>query len=191
MMNSIPGADRFSLRLLTSAILLCGGLAQADPAYTFTTIDDPNAQFYPATYADGLNNSGVIVGSYSTGEFTSTGFMDNGGAFSNVSDTDPTTKNTFAYGINDSGVIVGSYSNFFGTNGFVDNGGSFTKISAPGTFDTYATGINSLGQIAGYALNGNGTTYSGFLDTNGSEPPLGLIYLMVLILTSLLRRAHR
>lgn len=172
MMNSIIAADRISLLLLIPVFLLGGGLAQAGPVYTFATVDDPNAQFFPATFADGLNNLGVIVGSYSTSEFTSTGFVDNGGTFSNVSETDPTTRSTYAHGINDSGVIVGGYGNFFGSNGFVDKGGVFTKISVPGAFDSYATGIDNLGQIVGYALNGNGTTYSGFLDTNGSFTPI-------------------
>ncbi|HLI86737.1 MAG TPA: hypothetical protein VKV17_22720 [Bryobacteraceae bacterium] len=158
--------------LLLGLCALGGRPAHADPVYTFTTVDDPNAQFYPATFANALNNSGTIVGSYSTSEFTSTGFVDVGGAFSDVTDTDPTTRNTFANGINDSGTIVGSYASFFGANGFVDHGGVFTKIAVPGAFDTYATGINNPGQIVGYALNGNGTTYSGFLDTNGSFTPI-------------------
>ncbi len=148
---------------------LGGGLAQAG-TFLFTTIDDPSAQFYPATYANALNNSGVITGSYSTSEFHSTGFIYNGGAFSTISDTKfqigSSVNDTNPTGINDSGVIVGSYRNLFGTNGFVYSNGTFTDIDVAGAFDTYATGINNSGQIVGYSYNG--TSYSGFLDSSGS-----------------------
>src|SRR5579885_2923088 len=88
-------------------LALGGGTAYA--GYMFTTIDDPNAQFYPATFANAVNNSGQIVGSYSTAEFTSTGFLYNSGSFSDVTDTNfqfgRHTNSTFPNGINSSGVI--------------------------------------------------------------------------------------
>ncbi|GEM_PF-842911 len=159
-------------------LALGGGTAYA--GYMFTTIDDPNAQFYPATFANAVNNSGQIVGSYSTAEFTSTGFLYNSGSFSDVTDTNfqfgSHTNSTFPNGINSSGVIVGSYNNFFGNRGFEYNAGTFTDITVAGSFGTYATGINDSGQIVGYSYNG--TIDNGFLDASGvfstiSDPNAG------------------
>lgn len=165
--------NRISPISLTAIFLFSGVLAHAS-SYSFTTIDDPDAQFFPATYANALNNPGAIVGSYSTSEFNSTGFLYSGGAFSNISDTKfqigGKTNNTYPRGINDSGVIVGAYQNFFGTYGFLYSGGAFTDISVPGAFDSYATGINDAGQIVGYSYNG--FTDIGFLDQNGSFTPI-------------------
>jgi hypothetical protein len=181
-MISIPATDRTLTVRLTALFLLGAALAQAD-LYTFTTVDDPSAQFYPATYANALNNKGSIVGTYSTSEFNSAGFLYNGSAFSTLSDTKfqlgNETNSTYVYGINDSGVIVGAYHNFFGNYGFEYSSGTFTDITVPGSFGTYATGINDSGQIVGYSYNG--FTDSGFLDTNGSftainDPQAGSSY---------------
>lgn len=176
MFPTLP-IDRVPAIRLMALFLLGGGFAQG--SYTFTTIDDPSAQFYPQTFAVGVNNTNVIAGYYSTSEYNYTGFTDSGGTFSSVSNTNPTTKNTYIYGINDSGTTVGMYQNLFDTYGFVDNGGTFSNISVPGTFDTYAMGINDSGLIIGYSYNG--TTYNGFLDNNGTftsinDPNAGASY---------------
>ncbi len=116
----------------------------------FTTIDFPNGI---NTGAFGINNAGVIVGGYFTGDDLSHGFKLVGGSFTAINA--PSAMDTGAFGINNADIIVGGYSsdgNF--VNGFKLSGSSFTTINFPGASDTGVFGINNLGDIVGvYQLN--------------------------------------
>jgi probable HAF family extracellular repeat protein len=78
-----------------------------------TPLDDPNAQSNPfsfqnGTNANGINNSGEIVGFYSDANGNSHGFVYQNGVFTTVDD--PLAANgTEFFGVNDSGQIVGFY----------------------------------------------------------------------------------
>lgn len=74
--------------MLAAGFLLGAGVARASlSGYNFTTIDDPSAQYFPQTIAVGLNNTGSVVGYYSTSASGYNGFLYSGAAFTNFSDT--------------------------------------------------------------------------------------------------------
>jgi probable HAF family extracellular repeat protein len=140
-------------------IVAFGGVetAWADVVYSFTTIDVPGASY---TVAQGINDSGQIVGWYnSTGR--GYGFLDTGGSLTTIDV--PGAIGTEAYGINDSGQIVGSYYDGR-THGFLYTGGSFTTIGVPGAVETDAYGINDSGQIVGEYFDSTKNGH-GFLGT--------------------------
>jgi len=113
----------------------------------------------------GINDSGAIVGSYATDN----GFVDENGVFTDVTDPNAIifdSQGTIPVGINDSGAIVGFYQSApFTWNGFLYSNGVYTTINVPGAIDTYVSGINNMGQIAGFYVNSTG--YYGFIDTGG------------------------
>jgi len=153
-----------------------------DSGGTFTTIDDPLSNCLPAncavgsspfnTVAQGINNSGQIVGYYSDGSIYH-GFLYSSGAFTNIDYPSAASPGTFAEGINDAGQIVGYYFDGFGDyHGFLDSGGIFITVDDPlgvegpsGGASTYAYGINNAGAIVGvYRSSGIGG-FHGFLAT--------------------------
>jgi probable HAF family extracellular repeat protein len=146
-------------------------------AGTFIPIDNPAGT---NTNALGINNSGQIVGSYTSGRPDS-GFIYGGGSYTPInypSTTGPTT--TDAFGINDHGQIVGAYADIGnGTHGYVYNQGSYTTLDVPGGTTTQAWGINNKGQVSGLyasALPGRPNLH-GFLLTDAGyttlDDPLG------------------
>ena len=138
----------------------------ASPIYSFTTIDVPGAS---ETFAEGINNSGQIVGSFNVFSTLMThGFLDINGSFITI-DFPGVTGATNAYGINNTGQIVGAFSGTGGlAQGFLDTGGSFSNIDVPGATATIPRGINDSGQIVGwYGIAGSLVTH-GFLEMGGS-----------------------
>ena len=88
------------------------------------------AQFY-STYANGINNSGEFVGTY-TSQYNSGGFMNSGGVYTTLNDPTGLAGTTTPHGINDSGQIVGDYLDSSGNqHGFLYSGGSFTTLNGP------------------------------------------------------------
>ena len=77
----------------------------ASPIYSFTTIDVPGAS---ETFAEGINNSGQIVGIYYvTPTSLGQGFLDTGGSFTTINFPGGLTSGASA--INDSGQILGEF----------------------------------------------------------------------------------
>jgi probable HAF family extracellular repeat protein len=169
------------LRLISTfatTIAVAGLLADSSPgnaaAFTFTTIDVPGAS---ATFADGINDAGQIVGTNNTaGNFH--GFLDIGGSFTTIDV--PGAFDTGAHGINDAGQIVGNFSvggplspTIF-PHGFLRDTG-FTVVDAPFAITgTQPFGISGAGdKIVGNFFKGFGPL--AFLDTGGSfttiDPP--------------------
>src|SRR6516162_2673138 len=74
------------------------------PVYTYTTIDEPRANF--RTDPTAINDAGAIVGTYAdlTGNH---GFLYSGGTYATLDA--PGATQTRASGINASGLIVGDY----------------------------------------------------------------------------------
>jgi len=177
-----------------AAMAAATGVAHAEPIYAFTTIDVPGADYTIAaginnggaiagtfgnagepegfvraqdgtittflingmpTNATGINNLGQIVG-YAGG----LGFIRNAdGTF--ITFAIPSFAQ--ALGINDSSAVVGYTA---GPLGFLRNpDGSVTAISAPGSSNTVAQGINNFGQIVG---NINGETQAFVRETGGT-----------------------
>jgi probable HAF family extracellular repeat protein len=128
---------------------------------SITTLDVPGATY---TFPQANNVFGQITGSYQDASFGVHGFLrqTNG----NVVTFDPSgSLETEATGINDLGQITGYYRDADGTNhGFLrQRNGSFSTFDAPNspfppdpdlcewrTDQTFAQGINLVGQIVGY-----------------------------------------
>lgn len=118
-----------------------------------------------ATGAQGVNDSGAIVGYYLDNNRESHGYSKVG---SNYTPIDvPNGNNTIAWKINNAGQIVGT---FFDQNnvqfGYLDIGGVFSIIRGPGNASAAALGINNLGQIVGAYTDQNGNDH-GLIDVGG------------------------
>jgi VCBS repeat-containing protein/probable HAF family extracellular repeat protein len=133
---------------------------------TYTTLFHPSAVF--GTFAQGINDTGQVVGYYGDSNAIPHGFLYAGGTYTTLDDP-LATNGTQAHDINDAAQIVGTYTDGTGTHGFLYSGGTYTTINdplaAPG--QTFATGINDLGQIAGHYYDLSGGAH-GFLDIGGN-----------------------
>jgi probable HAF family extracellular repeat protein len=104
------------------ALTLMGtGCTLAGP-FTFIALNDPTAT--SGTYAEGINNSGQIVGYINTAS-DSYGFSYDGSAYTALVDPNAISGSggTRAFGVNDAGQIVGAYY-AAGEYGFFFNGSS-------------------------------------------------------------------
>jgi probable HAF family extracellular repeat protein len=123
----------------------------------FTPIDLPGL-------ANGMNNAGDIVGSYTDSTGTRHGYLYSGGSVQTIDV--PSSPSTSAMGINDRGEIVGSYILGSTTHGFVYSAGVFTMIDYPGADSTAPTAISNNGKITGAFYPGFGPR--GFIYERGS-----------------------
>ena len=111
----------------------------------FTKIIFPGAI---QTFADSLNASGVMAGTYQLADGTFHGFLLVGKTFTKLDY--PGAANTEPSGINDSGEIVGDWWNDNNAlNAFVYSNGVFTNLQPPGTTFTLGQSINNAGDIVG------------------------------------------
>lgn len=119
----------------------------------FTSLDYPGAQ---NTTAEGINDFGVIVGYEDSNSYTYDGVNFTPLSFPGYSDT-------LATGINNAGDVLGTLN--LGVRVFEYTAGQYKIIRVPSN-NRYqgGDGINNLGHIAGYRINGR---YEGFLDKNG------------------------
>ena len=140
---------------------------------SFSPIDFPGAA---STTPAKINDSGSVVGVYRVNtNDPGQGFLLSAGNYSTVDVNipgDPSTFGTHANGINNAGLIVGQYHSGQAPNpheGYLQNGSSFTTISVPGATETWATDINTAGDIVGFStLNGIATGY--FFDGTTFSP---------------------
>jgi uncharacterized membrane protein len=105
----------------------------------YTTIDDPqagtNASVGAGTYPNGINDAGVVVGSYVDNAGVNHGFSWSKGVFRTLPNP-PGTGTSAGQGVvptdeNPSGVIVGEYYTSIGAlHGFVLSGGHFFTFNA-------------------------------------------------------------
>ena len=115
---------------------------------TLTSFDVPGAR---NTSGAGINNAGMIVGSYYDG--TTHGFLMNGNTFTSIDV--PGATFTAARALNDLSQILGSYDDSnHKAHGFLYAGNTFTLLPDFPRPDGVAfmayTGINNVGQIVGY-----------------------------------------
>jgi probable HAF family extracellular repeat protein len=126
---------------------------------SYSTINNPLNPNNTVLY--GINNAGQVVGQYGGANGIMQGFLYSNGTFTTLQD--PASPNfTQANGISNGGLITGNINisqgpGFGGTGfGFVYNSGSYTHLSYPNSTcigcGTIANGINSAGQVVGYAL---------------------------------------
>jgi uncharacterized membrane protein len=77
---------------------------------------------------------------------------------------------------NSTNKIVGEFDDKDGTHGFVLDNGVFTQINAPDAAATVVSGVNALGQLAGFKVAASDGTFHGFFKGNGDffmpiDPP--------------------
>jgi uncharacterized membrane protein len=111
----------------------------------------------------GVNNKGVIVGSYYDKKFATHGFMLNGKKLTTLDD--PKGTNTGCDKLNSNDAIVGFYTNSSGyLEGFLYKDGKFTDIPGPaGALSSFATGINDAEDIVGTYVDSVQQAQHGFL----------------------------
>jgi hypothetical protein len=139
-----------------------------DPPYGQANYVNENFPGSAQTQVTGLNDKGDTSGFWVDSSNTNRGFIEWNGVFTSY--TDPSTPKVKGavnqlLGINNAGVAVGFYNDAKGNAHAykVSQGtGKFSAIKVPGAVSATASGINSLGDIVGFAT-GNGSTYSWLL----------------------------
>jgi hypothetical protein len=122
---------------------------------TFSYYDYPGQSMTGPT---GINDSGLVVGY--AGQDPVVGFLYNGTTFTTL--LDGSDGDTTSLGINNAGVVVGGAGSIYSTRGFELRGKTYKGLSPPGTYVyIYGTGINNLGEVAGWTDN------DGFLYAQG------------------------
>jgi probable HAF family extracellular repeat protein len=131
-----------------------------------------------ASYVSAINTSGQMVGQASTtGNVAEHAFLYSGGLMSDLG-TLPGGTWTAASGINDSGQIVGAGDNSItDQHAFLYSAGVMSDLGTLGGEESYASGINASGQVAGYSTPAGATpdVSHAFLYANGSMSDLGTL----------------
>ncbi len=116
------------------------------------------------TWLYGMNKSGTVVGSYTTGVY-SKGFQLANGNYKSI--TYPQALNTVLESINDNGLVVGYYMDATMFHGITWQNGSFHKIDFPNAqFGTILNDVNKAGVIVGDRYNQDFAF--GFIYKNGA-----------------------
>jgi hypothetical protein len=172
--------SRLHLKVSLSFVTITVALSLAPAArasYYFTEINPPGSI---STEALGLNDSGVVAGSYNDATGFGLGFVDNNGVYTTLAPTTEATGCGFyaticnqAWGVNNSGDVVGTYFTTTGSgpndgtpHGFLYTNGNystFTPLNVPGAGATEAYGISNNGLVVGEAQESSGNV--GFIYT--------------------------
>jgi probable HAF family extracellular repeat protein len=130
--------------------------------YTLQRVNPPGATFSSAL---GLNNNGVVVGTFELAGGTLEGFAYDGIAYRTL--VFPGSVYTEATGVNDSGTVVGLFQGPDGfTHGYLLNDHKFMQYDVNiGVVSTYIYGINNAGNFVGVA--GNDGANQGFVSLGG------------------------
>jgi probable HAF family extracellular repeat protein len=126
-----------------------------------TIISFPGAR--GGTFANSINNQGVVVGTYHLTEDDSDhGFMWKNGAFTNI--VFPGAGSTTPNKINDNGDIVGNYvDSKIITHGFSLDNGRFSTIDPAGSLSTEIFALNNYDNVLGVFSTASGNTlFKGF-----------------------------
>lgn len=151
----VPGALQTGIAAINSLGTMTGfyALTTASQYFHSFSLDGGDFAFfdYPgasSTEATGINDSGLIVGF--EGDFLDNGFTFDGTSFTTL--TDGSNTRTFVWGINNAGDMAGGAGSPYTTEAFVLHGGQFIPLNFPGSYTyAYATGVNNLLQVVGWA----------------------------------------
>ncbi len=144
---------RIGLAALVVVSLSTNASGQSEQDGVCSAIAVPGALY---TTAEGINNAGVVVGTYVTQDVGQFGYIYSGGQFTTLNA--PNSLWTMAFGINDAGVVVGAYGPAtpvcncvadIEAHGFTYSNGAFTTFNV-GLSQTIPLAINNAGQIVGY-----------------------------------------
>ena len=140
---------------------------------------------YTATF--GINTSQTMTGEFLNinGDYSAYhGFFLSHNTYTQY-DVNINGFSTAVYGINDAGDFSGAYGNAAQPDqGFVNIGGVLTTFVVPGSFDTFASSINSTDQVAGYYDDESFVPHGFFRDANGTLTypiqPVGASYSLLI-----------
>jgi uncharacterized membrane protein len=105
-----------------------------------------------ATQVVGVNNAGVMVGTWVDSGGVIHGLMLKSGKATTIED--PKGVVTYCKGVNRFGAIVGYYQDSSGVfHGFLRRGGKFTDVGPAGATSSVAFSINDKGNIAGFFVD--------------------------------------
>jgi probable HAF family extracellular repeat protein len=148
--------------MMVSLVLIFVASAAEAPKVTFT-FTNIRLKGEKATQVVGINNAGVMVGTWVDSGGVTHGLMLKSGKATTIDD--PKGAVTSCVGINRAGDIVGFYVDSGGvSHGFLHEGGRFTDVGPAGAASSEALGINDKGQIAGLFVDSRGVTH-GFVRT--------------------------
>jgi probable HAF family extracellular repeat protein len=150
---------------------------------TFTPVNDLTGGAVSLTAA-GINNAGNIVGFFTDAGGLTHGFLDVGGTFTTLDA--PGATATSLLGINNNGLIVGVETVGANTlHGVIYNEQtqSWTVLDDPnGIGTTTFNGLNDLGKIVGFYVDGNGNTIGILASAPAPEAGKGVLGLALLVL---------
>jgi hypothetical protein len=150
-----------------SCALLLAGIASLPSEAQSTIIKRINPPGASYTTAAGLNNAGMVVGTFELPGQQLEGFSYLVGAGTYTTIDAPGALYTIALGVNDSGTIAGTFTTPDGIgHGFFLNGAKFTQYDLKGTTGTEVHGINNAGDFVG--TGGSNGDYRGFLSVGGT-----------------------
>jgi probable HAF family extracellular repeat protein len=157
---TIPGSPAFAARgvncgghtvgyMVTPDNAIVGFLRTADA--TVTPIYAPGAAY---TFANGINNKGVIVGTCWDASYASHGFYLKAGTMTRFDVLGAT--GTELNGISGNGRAIGNYYDSAGIHPFVvKKNGKVTNIVIPGALAAIGYGLNNRGQRVGSYIDAN------------------------------------
>ena len=127
-----------------------------------------NKRFFPIdipgsirTFADSINSSNVIVGSWEDASQLSHGWIRQSGV-TNTLDA-PGAFGTVLLSINSAGTIAGWTKDSAGIHhGLIVHDGVFRNVDFPGAAETYISGVNDFGMIVGLYIDANGVQHGFF-----------------------------
>ena len=145
---AMPLPSQYQRYIFFLLVALCA--TASSQTFQYTSFQVPGST---STIALGLNNSGAIVGGFTSNGIQS-GFLYSGGNFQTIAC--PNASFTIAQGINDNGVIVGWCDPAGSNQGFIYQNGTYTYLSYPGAARTVLIGVNNLGDVVGvYQVSGS------------------------------------
>jgi probable HAF family extracellular repeat protein len=136
----------------------------------------PGGGSFAGSIADGINDSGQVVGQSATFGTNDHGFLYSGGTMVDLG-TLPGGYNSFARGINSSSQIVGNSDVHGGVqdHAFLYSAGRMIDLGTlPGGTNSGAWRINNSGQVVGQSDRTGGATHA-FLYSNGRMTDLGTL----------------
>jgi len=126
-----------------------------------------------ASYAQGINNLGQVVGYFDTGGGNYRAFEYTGGSMHDLL-VDVSGKNCTANAINDSGMIVGTFGDNDSLHAFTFDAGTLTDLGTLGGVQSAGYAINASGDVVGNAFVASGQSHP-FLYSRGVMHDLGTL----------------
>jgi len=135
----------------------------------FTSLSFPGGSIM--TQAVGINRAGIVVGTYQDSKAITHGFAYVNQKYTSI--TYPGARATFAGAINNKNVVAGGYTDTANVeHGFIWSSGKFTVVDYPGAANTIISQVNDNGVIAGTYYDSTFSTWTDFVDVNGTFQPI-------------------